>query len=85
MLKIIGTIVLLSISSMGYSHEYEVIVSDKITGEVQVESFASTSELRDVKSYFRSLEDGFVDFNVSKFNGETVTRVKMGGGEGAGD
>lgn len=85
MLKIIGTIAFLTLSSMVYSHEYEVLVSDKITGEVQVENFASSSELSDVKGYLKSLEDSTVHFEVRKFNGETVTRVRMGGGEGSGD
>jgi hypothetical protein len=84
MLKIIGILSLAILSVNTYAYEYEVVISDDLTGDVLVESCANELELNDVVDYAQSLKNESVKFSVRKLIsiGPVVMKV---GGEGGGD
>lgn len=86
MLKYIGIIVMLSVSSFAQSHEYQVVILDKITGETQVENCLNESELISLKEYVSNINDGSLGLSVKKIIAPNNTfMAKVGGGEGGGD
>ena len=84
MLKIIGILSLLSLSTNVFSHEYEVVISDDITGEVVVEKCANEGEVKNIFEYVKSIKDESVKFSVKRILSPGVMAVKKGG-EGGGD
>lgn len=86
MLKNIGIIILLSISSNVFAHEFEVLISDELTGEMALEKCANDTELNTVTNYLESLNDESVKFSVKRINLPVEAMfIKRGGGEGGGD
>lgn len=86
MLKILGILFVILLSSKAFSHEFEVVVSDKITGEMAVERCIDEAELNMITSYLVNLNDPSVNFSVKKINMPvSVMAKKLGGGEGGGD
>jgi hypothetical protein len=86
MLKNIGLFILLSLSSRAFSHEYEVVISDQVTGEVALEKCANEAELSDLKVLVRDLKDDAVRMSVKRMSKSVeVMAIKKGGGEGGVD
>ncbi len=84
MLKIISLITLLTLSSNLFAHEYEVEISDTVTGETQIEKCANENELNVVANDLINLNNNGIEFTVRKMNSITTDTVKSGG-EGGGD
>jgi len=85
MLKNILILTLISLSSNVFSHEYEVVISDDLTGEVFVEKCVNEFEVNNVIDYVQSFKDESVKFSVKRLFSLEVMAVKKGGGEGGGD
>jgi hypothetical protein len=85
MLKIIGILALIALSTNAFSHEYEVVISDDLTGEVVVEKCANEVEVKNAFEYVQSLKDESVKFSVKRLFSIGVMAVKKGGGEGGTD
>jgi hypothetical protein len=85
MLKTIGFLAFMTLSSSAFSHEYEVVIFDELNGEVVVEKCANEAELNNVVNYAESLKDSSVKFSVKKIFSIQVTAIKRGGGEGGTD
>lgn len=86
MLKIIGILSSILLSSNAFSHEFEVIISDELTGEIVVEKCANELEVNDVTKQVRNLNDESVKFFVNRIKMPVgLMGVKRGGGEGGGD
>ncbi|MBC7540159.1 MAG: hypothetical protein H7281_15145 [Bacteriovorax sp.] len=85
MLRTIGILVFLSISSNAFSHEYEVTLSDQLNGEVVIEKCANEIELNNVVDYAESLNNSSLKFSVKKLIPIQIMAIKKGGGEGSGD
>lgn len=84
MLKIIGVLALLSLSTNAFSDEYLVVISDEITGDVVVQKCANEVELNTVVDYAQSLKDESVKLSVKKLFSIGTRAIKRGG-EGSGD
>jgi len=84
MLKIIGILALLSFSTNSFSHEYVVVISDELTGDVVSQKCANEIELNAVVDYAQSLKDESVKLSVKKLF-PIGTRAIKRGGEGSGD
>jgi hypothetical protein len=84
MLKIIGILGLLSLSTNAFSHEYVVAIFDELTGEVVVEKCADEVELNAVVDYAQSLKDESVKLSIKKIFSLETLAIKRGG-EGSGD
>ena len=87
MLKYIAVIVLILINLKSNANEYEVTISDAITGERVIQDCANESELNATTEYIQSLNDSAVSVIIKKKHMPmTVFAVKRGGGEeGGGD
>lgn len=86
MLKNVGIIILLSISSNVFAHEFEINIFDQVTEEVAVEKCANETELNTVTNYLNDLNDDSIKFTVKKINlPSSIMAVKRGGGEGGTD
>jgi len=86
MLKNIGILAIIFLSTSAYSQEYEVQIFDSITNEVAIETCANTAELNEVTREIADLNDGALKFSVRKIgNSIGIMRARMGGGEGSGD
>lgn len=85
MLKTMGILVLISLTSNAFSNEYEVTLYDQLNGEVVVEKCINESELSDVINYAESLNDKLVKYSVKKLFPTGVMAIKKSGGEGGGD
>lgn len=83
MLKIIGILSALALTTNIYSSEYEVVITDDLTGELLVESCSNELELSNVINYVQSLKDESVNLSVRKLS-TGITPMKVGG-EGGGD
>lgn len=79
MLKIIGIFALISLSTRAFSHEYEVVISDEVTGEVVVETYVNEVEVKSAFEYVQNLKDESVKFSVKKLSSIGVMGVKKGG------
>ena len=79
MLKIIGILTLISLSTAAFSHEYEVTISDDLTGELLVEKYADVIEVNSAYDYVQSLKDESVKFSVKRIFSIGVMAVKKGG------
>lgn len=85
MLKIIGMIIILSLSTNLFAHEYEVQIHDNQTGELLFEKCANESELNTVTNFLTNHTDSSIEFRVRKMGFNTVDAIKRGGGEGGTD
>ncbi len=86
MLRIIGILFTLVLSSNAFSQEYIVVVSDDVTGEVVVEKCENEAELNAVSNYIKEFQDGSLSISVKKLKMPiSVMAIKKGGGEGSGD
>ena len=86
MLKILGIISILLVSTTASSHEYEVVVLDQVTGETASGKCANEIELNDLKAQIKNLNDKSVKLSVKKISQSMdAMAIKKGGGEGSGD
>ena len=85
MLKSIGIITFLALPIITQANQYEVVISDLSTGEVQIESEISEIELRSVTNFLFNLRDESIEFKIRKINLGDAAVMKIIGGEGSGD
>ena len=86
MLKILGIMSIFIISTAAFSHEYEVVVLDQVTGETASGKCANEIELIDLKTQIKNLNDKSVKLSVKKISQSMdAMAIKKGGGEGGGD
>lgn len=85
MLKTIGIIGILALSTNLFAHEYEVQIHDYQTGEFQIEKCANEGELNTVTNFLINHTDSSIEFRVKKTGFNTADAIKRGGGEGSGD
>jgi hypothetical protein len=85
MLKYIGILILLSLSTILNASEYHVIISDNETGEVQVQKCANENELIQVTNFLGNLNTDAINYQIKKVKFSSINAVKKGGGEGGTD
>lgn len=87
MLKNITLLLLITLTSPIFASEYEVVITDEVTGEKLVQNNANESDIKTAKQYVQSLNDSFVSITIKKKEiPMSVFAIKMkGGGEGGGD
>ena len=85
MLKSIGIITFLALPIITQANQYEVVISDLSTGEEQIESEISETELRSVTNFLLNLRDESIEFKIRKINLGNADAMKIIGGEGSGD
>ena len=85
MLKYIGLFIVVSLSSNILPSEYNVTISDNVTGEVVTTKCNSENELLNLTSELISLKEEGISFKINKSQTSTDAFIKRGGGEGGGD
>jgi len=85
MLKYIGLLIVLTISSNIIASEYNVIIKDNVNNEVVVTKCDNENDLMNLASELIDLKDEGISFKITKLQATTKAFIKKGGGEGGTD
>ena len=85
MLKYIGLLIIISLSTNIIASEYNVTIKDNVNGEVFVTKCNNENELLNLTSDLNTLKEEGVTYKINKFQTSTDAFIKRGGGEGGTD